>query len=372
MIAVLADVHLDSRGPRAAECKRVMRWVARDIRSRAPELVLVAGDWFERGSTPEDRELTLELLHMMGAPVFFILGNHDHPDDLAFWGRLEYEFESPVVVQASSGTLVRPLGAGAVALHFLPWPRLTAAAARLEPAERLESSRQALRSVVSGFSIGQEPGMPSIVVGHLELTEATYGGQQLSRDALRLSASDLPQMPGRLYTLGHVHKAQAVRSDVVYAGCPWRQDWSEAANEPSYLMLEPKGDGWQITRIETPSWAMLTMHVSFDEGRLVCDLNPHDPEQFVDAEVRVRVSYDPDQRQLLEQQLPTLLSGLRSAAANVVVERIPVVHVTSRLPEIGRLPTVVDKLVAWATATGVELGPGVGAKLEQLEREVLG
>ncbi len=371
MIVVLADVHLDSRGPRAAECKRVMRWVASDIRARQPELVLVAGDWFDRASSSDDRDLTLELLHTMNAPVHFILGNHDHPEDLAFWGKLEHEFPCPVIVQISSGTLVRPLGAGAVALHFLPWPRLTPASARLEPSERVAAERAALRAVVQGFGLGQAD-MPSIVVGHLELSEATYGGQQLSRDALRLSASDLPQMPGRFYALGHVHKVQQVRGDIHYVGCPWRQDWSEAENNPSYLELGARlNHPWSLVWIRTPAHQMLTVNVWLEGDVLFGDVSlPTLPSVVDDTEVRLRVSYDPTQRQLLEEKLAPLLGRLRESAASVTVDRIPIVRATSRVPDIRSMPTVADKLTAWAKAAGVDLGPGVAGKLEQLEREV--
>lgn len=104
-VAVIADSHFDE-GSRFEECVRLHEWIARDVASRGVDVIVHAGDIFERKSTPAERRAVAEWLGCCAdiAPVLIVRGNHDAVGDLAIFARLRTKH--PVIVEEACGVHV--------------------------------------------------------------------------------------------------------------------------------------------------------------------------------------------------------------------------------------------------------------------------
>jgi DNA repair exonuclease SbcCD nuclease subunit len=73
-------VHVDERG-RLGDVVEVLRAFVDGITEEVVDLVLVAGDCFERRSTPAERAVLADFLQAAAdvAPVVVVKGNHDQP-----------------------------------------------------------------------------------------------------------------------------------------------------------------------------------------------------------------------------------------------------------------------------------------------------
>lgn len=282
-VAVIADSHFDE-GSRFEECVRLHEWIARDVASRGVDVIVHAGDIFERKSTPAERRAVAEWLGCCAdiAPVLIVRGNHDAVGDLAIFARLRTKH--PVIVEEACGVHVLEnracpgcgrlqriegegeagqggvrrcvddgAGAGcgrewrrrAVAVGAFAWPRKAELLARLRAQEARARSRQdtdavageALRLVLQmvGEQLAAHNG-PRLLLAHAMVRgSATSTGQPLVGCDIELGLEDLGLARADLVAIGHVHKGQDWQwagAPVVYPGSPRRTAFGE---------VEPKG-----------------------------------------------------------------------------------------------------------------------------------
>lgn len=358
-ILCTSDLHISATSPRWAECQRVLGWFA-DLAVREADLVIIAGDLYDRASTPTERSFAAQWVTRIASacPVVIVRGNHDASRDLAILGALEathaiHVFEEPgVLVEAG------------IVVQCLPWPRMAELAAKGLAGQALdEVAREALRDVLRGlaneargitdfYSSLSENQSKVVLATHALITGAvTSHGQPLVGGELAVGLADLALARADVVVAGHIHKPQSwTHGDVeaLYCGSPFRTSFGEHEAK-SVVRVEVDGARTVVSRIDTPAQRMIDLTTD-EAGVFVVPCSMHD---FAGSHVRLRYSTSAERREAAMATARAMRDELvRWGAERVVIEPEVIVTSTARAPEIARATTVRAQLEALWTARG--------------------
>lgn len=427
LIACVADSHF-AEDSRFDECCRLHDWIADDLELRHPDLIVHAGDVFERKSTPKERLAVARWLRRCAdiAPVLVVRGNHDVLGDLPIFARLRGAH--PIIVEEAAAVHV----VAGVAVAAMAWPRKSEILARLGPTSSEASEQtaaEALRAVLRGLGdqLAQHEG-PRILLSHAMVRASRTGlGQPLVGCDFELGLEDLALARADAYLLGHIHLGQdwllrgvtgaeprtaydwsarrvtepeacqggtnADGAPVVYPGSPRRTAYGEL--EPKgYVVLgvDPSVCGCSMgfklgacgvcenrgrvawDRVEVPATPMLLLQdewgVVFPEesdavGFRVGDFVARDADAR-GAEIRFRYTVDADQRDAARAGAEKVKADLLALGAIEVKLEEEVRSVNrARAPEVSKAKTLEEKLeLLWKTR-GFDPGPRREALLEK-------
>jgi exonuclease SbcD len=377
LVAHVADSHFDQApGGRFDECRAVHDWIAEDAAARGVELMLHAGDVYERASTPDERAAVAAWVQKVASfcPVVIVRGNHDRVRDLKLLELLDTEHGVRVVEGAEV-----VLRAG-VLVGCLAWPSragvMAMAAERGLGHEGTELlANEALRGVLRG--LGQQMAAlegPRILLAHAMVRGATVStGQPLVGCDLELGTEDLRLAEADFYVVGHIHKGQdwPGAGDIVYPGSPRRTAFGET--EPKgYVLYDTETRTWE--RIETPCAPMLLLQAAWLRS-VGWAMATEDFDDVKGAEIRFRYTVDADQREMARARAEELRDRwLAAGALQVKVEDEVQSTVRAKAPEIAVATNLKDKLRAYWRARDMDVGEpreqALFSKLEQIEGEV--
>lgn len=209
-----ADLHLDSAfGALDAEQAKLRRRESRELLLRMSnyvnqneiELVLLAGDLFDRETTyRETLETLIEALRAMRARVFIAPGNHDpygasSPYATLDWPENVHIFKSP-------------------SIERVELPELSCA---VYGAAFTASAQET--SLLAGFR-APEDGLTHLMVLHADLTAAEARYDPITEDEITASGLDY-------LALGHTHRHdgfhRAGKTTYAYSGCPEGRGFDE-------------------------------------------------------------------------------------------------------------------------------------------------
>jgi len=366
-VALIADSHFD-QSSRLEECVQIHNWIAQDLRERGVDLVLHAGDVFERKSTPLERAQVADWLRDVAelAPVVMVRGNHDAPRDLSIFERLRTRH--PIVVEEAAAVHV----VAGVAVACLAWPSRASLAQFLRVDSRAlleEGAAAALEHVLRGLGLelARHDG-PRILLAHAMVRGSRVStGQPLVGCDFELGLGALELACADVVCLGHVHMAQAwepweggttggdLGTSVLYPGSPRRTAFGEIEDK-GYAVLEISDDArveellsvrWQ--RVSTPCAPMLLLegHVAVGEDGISLAVDATDDVAPAGAEIRLRYETPADvrgrARELAEDYRQ---SWLAAGAVRVELEQRVIAKTRARAPEVGAAATLADKLQA--------------------------
>jgi exonuclease SbcD len=401
------DLHWDQHS-RFDECRRIHDWIALQVKRETPDVFLVAGDVYERASTPLERAGVAAWISEVAevCPVMVVKGNHDRHRDLELLGKLHTRHRIVVEERAGIVTLGRDLVGSASMrsaelafdrprIAMLAWPDVETVAAMADrpmphdllDAKVLEAVRETLRDL--GRQLAQVDA-PRILLTHAMIAGAKKGpGQPLIGQELTLSLEDLALSGVALVVAGHIHAAQSWMHDgmqVHYTGSPFRTAYGQMETK-SILLAEFTGP--QLTavrRLPTPARGMYLVQgrwappaagepgeLMLDaEGRALCANAMLEIEQ---AEIRIRYDVDADQQALAREAAQEVKQQLLAAgAADVKLEAQKREVVRATASEVGLALSLEAKLVAFWKAKGTMPGPDrcsrLLSKLGQLDTEV--
>lgn len=352
-ILCTSDLHISATSPRWAECQRVLGWFA-DLAVREADLVIIAGDLYDRASTPTERTFAAAWLTRIASacPVVIVRGNHDASRDLSILGELRAT--NPIHV-AEQPDVIAVAG---VVVQCLPWPRLGELAARAgESGLALEErARAALGDVLRGLAAEARDtkawaDQTVILATHTLITGAvTSHGQPLVGGEMVVGLADLALAGADVVIAGHIHKPQewehgGVR--MLYCGSPFRTAFGEHEAKSVVRILDGEAHhtGLQIMRVPTPAqrmidvdarWVVAGSYFHFDNGR---------PLGVTDAQVRLRYTVASEHRETARVEAAKLRAAwLDAGAERVVVEAEVVASSTARAPEIAQRTSVAAML----------------------------
>ncbi|TKV29812.1 exonuclease SbcCD subunit D [Arthrobacter sp. NamB2] len=233
------------------------------VREEAVDVVLVAGDVYDRALPPVDVvalfDEALERLTLAGAQVVVSSGNHDSATRLGFGGRILARggVHLRTRVEDIANAVVFPLGADAdLAVYGIPYlePRVVAETLQADSSSHTAVTRAAVDRIRA--DIGRRSGsrrVVSIVMAH---TFAAGGaGSDSERD---LAIGGLGAVPLSLFdefdysALGHLHGKQKLSETVRYSGSPLAYSFSEATHRKGAWLLEVSPQGME--EIRTVDW----------------------------------------------------------------------------------------------------------------------
>jgi DNA repair exonuclease SbcCD nuclease subunit len=370
-VALVSDTHADV-ARRFDEHERVMTWIAEDIARREVDLVCHSGDWFERAVTADrERAAVGGWVQQVceHAPLVGVGGNHDSPLDVEWLGRLRTRH--PLHIHSVPG-VVEVAGC---AVATLPWPRRASLLAALgRPVSHEESgavAQECLRNILRGLGLQLDAfDLPRLFVGHVDLDGAvTDHDQPVVGGDMRLSLADLSLVRADFYGLGHIHQGAGNEWTIgdapcVFAGAPRHNNFGEAKEGKGYVIAEIDPATRRVTfeRIATPCRRMVLLEEawSFDEalggftwsGWARSEVTA-EALDVRDAEVRLRIDVDADQRDAMRGELAKWVRSWileeRGAHSLKIEERVRATT-RARAPEVAAAKTTADMLRAhWAS-----------------------
>ncbi|MCL9664488.1 exonuclease SbcCD subunit D C-terminal domain-containing protein [Curtobacterium albidum] len=225
------------------------------VREHAVDLVVIAGDVYDRAIPPVDAvrllSRTLERLAET-ATVVLTPGNHDSAARLGFGAGVMHDRVRILAEPAGIGTpVLLDDDHGPVAVYGIPFlhPDLTRYALADVPDEPLARSHQAVVGAATArirADLATRPGARAIVVAH-----AFVGGAAPSDSEQDIRVGGVDQVAASVFdgidyvALGHLHGPQRVGTSdrIRYAGSPLAFSFGERHQRKSVTLVELAADG---------------------------------------------------------------------------------------------------------------------------------
>ncbi|PZA07985.1 MULTISPECIES: exonuclease SbcCD subunit D [unclassified Meiothermus] len=220
------------------------------VRSERVELVLVAGDLFDRPQVSAEAEAAafgfFHRLHELQVPAWVIAGNHDPRERLEALAPLlalaGTTVRGEVRLSGQGGVVCFPGGQAAL-LPFLSERRLVKAQMLLEGEGTQWKGIYAdgMRRVVDNLCAGMNAAGVKLIMGHLTVEGSRLGGGEFQfycSNSYAVSPSIFPTSLSYV-ALGHIHRQQQVSEAPVawYPGSLVQLDFGEGENAPRGALL---------------------------------------------------------------------------------------------------------------------------------------
>lgn len=270
----MADLHLGKRlyGFSLLEDQAyLLEQILAYVKDRQPDAVLIAGDVFDK-SLPAAEAVSLfddflVRLSRCEANVFFIGGNHDSAERLAFGGRLMAQsrvYAAPVYSGDVSSVRLHDAH-GAVDIYLLPFIRPANVRAYF-PEEEIDSYTDALSTVIAHMPLDST--VRNVLVTHQFVT----GAMRSDSESISIGGADNVDSavfaPFCYTALGHLHTAQSLdHGRIRYAGAPMKYAFSEEKQQKSVTMatLNERGEADIDTLPLTPLREMRKIRGRFSD-----------------------------------------------------------------------------------------------------------
>jgi exonuclease SbcD len=260
-----------------AEQERVLGGLAEVVAAERVDVVLVAGDVYDRAVPSADATAVLDRVLMRlrsaGAAVVLTPGNHDSARRLGFAAGLLAV--SGVHVRASTPRLAEPVllsdEHGDVAVYGLPYlePEVARHELGLHEARSHEAVLAAAMERVRA-DLFLRPGTRSVVLAH-----AFVGGGLASDSERDICVGGVDLVPAAVFdgvdyvALGHLHRPQSISPRVRYSGSPLPYSFGEAGHDKQAWLVELDGRGLSDVRaVPLPVPRQLTVLTGELEGLL--------------------------------------------------------------------------------------------------------
>lgn len=375
----LADTHLD-KNRRLNDTAAVLDEIVVAARSERVDLVVHAGDFFHRNSSPEERNLLAGFIRRITETIPFvgIRGNHDALGDLDLFGDLATSRPAIVITRA------RRIEIGGFSVYGLPWfSKLELVASARASGDSSSGSEAAISKArelleLTRVDDGAARTLIPILIAHAQVAGAeTSTGQTLIGTTVELSPSDLFATGAEYVGLGHIHLRQEWHGgQVAYAGSTEAMNFGEPETK-SFNLVEFYG-GKFVSNEAIPieaSRRIILLELSYAEALDVASrrLDMTHPKTIAAREADgalVRVRY-----QVAPEDLATIrtedLSSYFCLAESVKVEARIIVEKRVRSELIAEAKTTRDKMSAyWAAknnAPGAATQAAIFEKIEELE-----
>ena len=383
---VLADSHFNDR-ERFAECVRLHEEIVEMARDLRPDVILHAGDLYERASTPTEREAVADFVQACAsiAPVVVVRGNHDARHDIEHLRRLRaahpiWALEDPQLVEV-----------GGMAIAALPWPRKAAVLAHCESAgHAADTAADGLRAILRGLGNELEAaGKPSVLLSHAMVRGSkTSTGQQLVGCDFELGLEDLDLCRAHAYALGHIHMRQEWsigNLPVFYPGSPRRSNIGER-EEKGVSLLTWNGTyrQFKVEYIPTSAIPMVLCEADYysetyspestaPAGLYFSDHSHEGPDECAvkGAEVRLRYNVsEGDRRDARRCAEYWIARALEAGAIDAQIEERVAVETRARAPELATAQTLVDQLRVFWESNGTTPDAETSARLTEKLKEI--
>lgn len=378
-IAHISDSHFDERG-RLRDVIDVHQAFLDQVQKAEVDLIVHAGDFFERRSTPAERTALAEFLQQASeiAPVLGVKGNHDAAGDLEIFNRLEGDAEIFIAERPAFDGTAFSLSAGGkaiVGLLPLPWFDKAHLVAGLDATVDQERTREltiaAARNLLdllrAQATMMRQAHIIPILVGHVLVGGSEVStGQVLIGTTVELAPGDLADVGAAYCALGHVHKTQVWHGGrVAYSGSMNRCNFGEPEPKGWRLVtLTDKGEFVSNEFRELPARAMVLLEADLTrEGPAEERLRALSGGDLRGALVRFRYLVRAQDLHRVDEEAFELC--LREAgAAEVQIEAVVEHSNRVRAAEISAATSTWEKAQAFFAAKGLQLEDAQRTRLQ--------
>jgi exonuclease SbcD len=215
------------------------------IKDRKPDVILVAGDIFDRSVPPVEAvnlldETLSKILMDYKIPTIMISGNHDSPDRVDFGSRLMEESRlhiigrfnkniKPVVIEDKFGPV-----------YFYPLPYVEPAIVRESMEVEIHSHDEAMNVLIGNIKNTMNMDKRNVLIAH---TFAAGGEASESERPLTIGGSSVVDAAYfndfNYAALGHLHRPQRIGGDNIrYSGSLMKYSFSEATQKKYIPIIE--------------------------------------------------------------------------------------------------------------------------------------
>jgi exonuclease SbcD len=253
-----ADWHLGQSPhniPLIADQRHVLEQIVSIAETERPDVVIIAGDVFDRSSPPPDAVALLDwvvgrLVLDLGRRVIMIAGNHDSGERIGCFGGLlgQRGLHLYGIPSIPVSSLVINDNIGPVRFYVMPFVE-PYAIRYLTQSEAIKTQQQAYETMLS--SLGPASAERSVFVGHAFVTggEAAGSERQLSVGGSEAVAAELFARFSYV-ALGHLHRPQSLLGGKIrYPGSLLAYSFDEAGQNKSVSIVDMDGTGLIALRI---------------------------------------------------------------------------------------------------------------------------
>ena len=234
---------------------------------------------------------------------------------------------------------------GSVQIITLPWLTRSTLLARPET-EGLSLTEvnqlliERLRVVMEGEIRRLEPNVPTVLLGHLMIDNASYGAERFLAvgKGFTIPLSLLVRPCFDYVALGHVHRHQNLNPandpPVIYPGSIERVDFSEEKEDKGFVMieLEPGKAQWKFCPLPVRSFCTINVDLSKADDPQSTLLKAIDKKDIQDAVVRLIYKLRSDQIDSIDNA--SLHQALASAHTYTIQPELVSQLARPRLPEL--------------------------------------
>lgn len=237
----------------------VLSQVEAAIAAHAPDVLVIAGDIFDRAAPPQSAlsrfgDFVRRVGRDGGTAIVLIAGNHDSAAQIGMMGVLADADRSLVrgPLDAEEKPLILSDEHGPVAISALPFSYEFAARA-CYGSDDISCPADVLREQVASARRHLPDGARWVVVAHafVEGAATSDGERPLTRAVGGIETVPSSVFEGANYVaLGHLHRPQAVGAEHVrYSGSPLAFGFDEEGHEKSMTLVDLAGDGSVTTTL---------------------------------------------------------------------------------------------------------------------------
>lgn len=234
----------------------VLEQFIEEIRNEKPDVIIIAGDLYDRSVPPTDAIQLLnktlkEILVDEKTPILAIAGNHDSATRLNFGsefmkasglhivGHLEHSID-PVIMHDEYGE---------VHFYLVPFAEPSIVQALFDD-QSITSHEAAMAKIIEQIQQSMDDTKRNIIIGHAFITKDGTPEPNTSDSERKLTIGGTECISSALFepfcytALGHLHQAHFVANEKIqYSGSPLKYSESEVTHNKGFLIVDLKEDG---------------------------------------------------------------------------------------------------------------------------------
>jgi len=245
------------------------------LKEKDIDAIIMAGDLYDRSLPPKEavtlanRTLT-RMVKELGVPVFVIAGNHDSNE------RIEYAAElladSRLYIEGTLKTAIRKVSFQGTNFYLLPFANHVYVRETFKD-DSIKNMEDAVRALLAPIKATMNPDEVNILIAHGYVIQAGNDTSEPSDSERPLSIGTSEYVDVSLFedfdyvALGHLHKAQKVKSDKVrYSGSILKYSKSETPHQKQTSIVTIEKDRLEIEPLRIkPLRDMRTIRSTFPE-----------------------------------------------------------------------------------------------------------
>ncbi|EXJ24351.1 Exonuclease SbcD [Alkalibacterium sp. AK22] len=257
------------------EQAEVLHRLVDQVKELEVDVLIMAGDLYDRAVPPKEAvvlatDIFTRLVKEAGIPVLAIAGNHDSNERLEYGAQLLST--SDLHIEGTVKQKVRKVTIKGTHFYLLPFGDHVSIRKLLDK-EEIRDLQDATRVQLDSIQAEMDPEAVNVLIAHGYVVNGGKESVEDSESERPLSIGTTEYVDVELFeafdyvALGHLHKAQKVKTDRVrYSGSPIKYSKSEARHKKQHLLVDLSKESITVESIPTePKRDLRILKGHFDE-----------------------------------------------------------------------------------------------------------